>query len=58
MSNDDAKLMEDICDVMDKVFTKGKHIDGMICKLKVFQMEIIRWREIYKSKGIYQTLLV
>lgn len=48
---DDDKLMGDVCDVMNKVFTKGEIMEGMIEKLKEFQKEVQNWEQLYQNEG-------
>lgn len=48
---DDVKLMGDVCDVMNKVFTKGETMEGMIEQLKEFQKEVQNWEQLYQNEG-------
>lgn len=48
---DDVKLMGDVCDVMNKVFTKGEIMEGMIEQLKEFQKEVQNWEQLYQNEG-------
>lgn len=48
---DDVKLMGDVCDVMNKVFTKGEIMEGMIKQLKEFQKEVQNWEQLYQNEG-------
>lgn len=48
---DDVKLIGDVCDVMNKVFTKGEIMEGMIEQLKEFQKEVQNWEQLYQNEG-------
>lgn len=39
LSKDNVKLMEDTCDILNRVFTKGKDMETMMEKLKDFKKE-------------------
>lgn len=51
LSMDDVKLMGDVCDVMNKVFTKGEIMEGMIEQLKEFQKEVQNWEQLYQNEA-------
>lgn len=48
---DDVKLMGDVCDVMNKVFTKGEIMEGMIEQLKAFQKDAQNFEQLYQNEG-------
>lgn len=39
LSKDNVKLMEDTCDILNRVFTKGKDMETMMEKLKDYKKE-------------------
>lgn len=58
LSKNDVKLTEDICDAMDKIFTKGEIMEKIV-ELRIIQKEIIKWQFIWTSGIIiyYSTLI-
>lgn len=43
--------MGDVSDVMNKVFTKGEIMEGMIEELKEFQKEAQNWEQLFQNEG-------
>lgn len=43
--------MGDVSDVMNKVFTKGEIMEGMIEQLKEFQKEAHNWEQLFQNEG-------
>lgn len=43
MSNDDVQLIEDVCNVMDKVYMKGESLKKMDNEFKLFENETDRF---------------
>lgn len=39
LSKDDVKLIEETCDILNRVFTKGKDLENMMEKLKDYKKE-------------------
>lgn len=60
---EDVQLIEDVSDVLNKVFTKGEIMEEMIQELRVFQKNARKWEELCQSEGkanqimIYKNLL-
>lgn len=60
---EDVQLIEDVCDVLNKGFTKGEIMEEMIQELRVFQKNARKWEELCQSEGkanqimIYKNLL-
>lgn len=48
---DDVKLMGDVCDVMNRVFTKGEIMEEMIKQLNAFQKDAQNWEQLYQNEG-------
>lgn len=51
LCEDDVKLMGDVSDVMNKVFTKGEIMEGLIEELKEFQKEAQNWEQLFQNEG-------
>lgn len=43
--------MGDVSDVMNKVFTKGEIMEGLIEELKEFQKEAQNWEQLFQNEG-------
>lgn len=50
-------MMEDICDIMNKVITTGEKMDEMIVQIKIIQKENNEWEDFSGIKGMI-TILV
>lgn len=57
LSQNDVKMMEDICDIMNKVITTGEKMDEMIVQIKIIQKENNEWEDFSGIKGMI-TILV
>lgn len=58
LSSEDVKLIEDVCDVLNKVFTKGEIMEEMIQELRVFQKNARKWEELCQSEGKANQIMI
>lgn len=50
LSKNDVKILEDICDIMNKVITRGKAMDEMIVQIKIIEKETNEWKDFFRIK--------
>lgn len=55
---EDVQLIEDVCDVLNKVFTKGEIMEEMIQELRVFQKNARKWEELCQSEGKANQIMI
>lgn len=52
LSKNDVKLTEDICDAMNKIFTKGEVMEKMIVELRTIKKKVIKWQYVLTTDRI------
>lgn len=54
---DDVKLVRDVCDIMNKVFTKGEFMEEKIVQLNAFQKDAKNWEQLCQNEGKLSKLI-